>query len=92
MEYIKIYWIHDNENEPVILYSELDNERFEVRKVEIYKDGSMGWASSQAEFGGTALSPEPILDNIEIARDPYFLLSLVDRQEFEEVWEECAGE
>lgn len=47
MEYIKVRWIHDHEDEPILLYSELDHDRFELRKVEVYEDGSAGWASSE---------------------------------------------
>ena len=44
MRYISVEWLHKFENEPVRLLSELDDEGFEIRKVEIFSDGSMGFA------------------------------------------------
>ena len=38
MTYIKVQWIHNFEDEPILLYSELDSMRNEVRKVEVYKN------------------------------------------------------
>lgn len=84
--------MQDNKEMPVFIYSELDDERFEVRKVEIFHDGRMGWASLLAEFGGTALSPEPISANIEMASNPVFVLTIIDREAFEELWKECSSE
>jgi len=43
MEYLKVSWLH-HEDEPVYLYSEIDPQRFESRKIEIYPDGSFGIA------------------------------------------------
>jgi len=36
MEYLKVHWKHDYPNEPVLLYSERDDERREVRKVDVF--------------------------------------------------------
>ena len=44
MKYIKVHWIHDFADEPEMLYSEIDSHDNEVRKVEVFKDGSMGYA------------------------------------------------
>ena len=45
MEYIKVYWMHDFIDEPIILYSELDEKRFEVRKIEIYRNNRIAYAT-----------------------------------------------
>lgn len=37
MKYIKLEWFHDIETEPNIIYSEINNQQYEVRKVEVYK-------------------------------------------------------
>jgi len=42
MTYLKVKWIHSHPDAPVLLYSELDRERWEVRKVEVFRDGSLG--------------------------------------------------
>jgi hypothetical protein len=38
MHYIKVFWKHQHRDEPVELYSELDDGRWEVRKVEVSRD------------------------------------------------------
>ncbi len=35
MTYIRVTWSHTRDDEPVLLLSELDAERWEVRKVEV---------------------------------------------------------
>jgi hypothetical protein len=56
----------------MVLYSELDNDRWEKRKVEIYSDGRMGYADQERAVGGTFLGLEPIPALPEIAKDPQF--------------------
>ena len=55
MSYIKVRWVHEDPRSPVWLISELDGERWETRKVEIFADGSKGYASRNEEMGGTFL-------------------------------------
>jgi hypothetical protein len=43
---------------PVVLYSELDDNRFEVRKVEVFRDGRLGYADAVRSSGGTGLGLE----------------------------------
>jgi hypothetical protein len=46
MQYIKVVWKHDHPEEPIVLYSELDEDRWEVRKVEVFRVGSAGYATA----------------------------------------------
>ena len=46
MEYIMVKWLHSHPDEPVLLYSELDKDRWETRKVEVFADGRIGFASA----------------------------------------------
>jgi len=39
MQYLKVRWIHPSQEDPVVLLSELDSDRYEVRKIEIFADG-----------------------------------------------------
>jgi hypothetical protein len=86
MHYIKVHWIHQHSEEPVWLYSELDENRWEVRKVEIYRDGSKGFAGPDESFGSTWLgeAPVPPLDQINASEE----LEAVEIEptEFERVW------
>lgn len=58
----------------------------EVRKIEIYRDGKFGYASSEIEVGGTGLSIVPIPDISVIASDPQFKPRYIRKEEFERVW------
>lgn len=86
MTYIKVRWKHSNAEYPVVLYSELDNARWEVRKVEIFSDGRIGFASAAESAGSTGLGETPIPPLAEIASDPQFEPVEIVEQEFEEVW------
>ncbi len=88
MYYLSVQWIHNFPDEPVMLYSELDEGRYEVRKVEIYANGSKGYASRAESFGGTELSETPLPEMAEIGRDAQFVPAEISAAEFEVVWNE----
>jgi hypothetical protein len=92
MTYILVNWKHHDPNEPVLLYSELDESRFEVRKVEIFPDGTCGYADADGGTRGTGLGlvATPELD--EITRDPQFEAVVITKDEFDAVWSRVAPE
>jgi hypothetical protein len=90
MRYIKVRWIHSLPDEPVLLYSELDDDRWEMRKVEVFADGRCSYASATKSVGSTDLSLEPIPPTASIARDPQFEPFEITKQEFEDIWAKCA--
>lgn len=91
MEYLKVYWIHNFDDEPILFYSEIDDDRNETRKVEIYRDKSFGLASIDIEFGGTALGEIPVPNIEEIREDAEFDPYYITQEEFDSVWLECMG-
>ena len=86
MRYIKVRWVHDHPREPVWLFSELDDGRWETRKVEIFTDGSKGFASKEEDMGATLLGERPVPVLNQIASDPQFMPEEISREEFEEIW------
>ncbi|MBO9729927.1 MAG: hypothetical protein J7623_14915 [Chitinophaga sp.] len=86
MEYLKISWLHRFEDQPIFLYSEIDNQRFENRKIEIYEDGSFGIANCNFHFGGTALSDLVMPEIADISGDKQFFPELITQAEFELIW------
>lgn len=87
MGYLKVVWVHDLPDEPVWLYSELDEARFEVRKVEVYRDGRRGFADRTRSVGGSMLGemPTPLIS--EFGNDPEeFEVSEIEAEEFELEW------
>ena len=69
MKYIRVTWRHRHRDEPVTLYSELNDQRFEVRKVEVFRDGRMGYANANEAVAGTMPGLVPVPDLSEIAKD-----------------------
>ncbi|MHC2467099.1 DUF6881 domain-containing protein [Bradyrhizobium embrapense] len=70
MTYLKVRWIHAYADEPVLIYSELDHEHWELRKVEIFPDGRIGYANDKVEVGDTGLGQMPLPSVEEIAAIP----------------------
>jgi hypothetical protein len=86
MKYIRVKWKHGNPDEPVWLFSELDPEGRELRKIECFKNGFCDYATPIESTGHTALSTSPIPDLSVIARDPEFEPVEIPKEEFEKVW------
>jgi hypothetical protein len=86
MQYIKVVWRHRDAKSPVLLYSELDSERYESRKIDFYADGHRGFADSEEDSGGTFLGTVPIPSLEEIAADPQFVPADISAEEFEREW------
>lgn len=86
MNYIKVKWIHSLPQEPVWLYSELDEERWEIRKIEIYADGSLGYADATRAHGSTRLGECPIPPLTEISCDHQFEAVEITDKEFDDIW------
>jgi hypothetical protein len=87
MQYIKVQWIHKFANEPTEMFSELNNARWELRKVEIYANGEATFAGSNRSTGSSRLSETPLPTLDKIALDPQFLPQEISRSEFEDAWE-----
>jgi hypothetical protein len=62
MTYIRVKWHHNLSEEPILLFSELDAQRFETRKVEVFRDGRQAYASEAKEYGGSFLDEKPTPD------------------------------
>jgi len=90
MRYIRVAWIHQYVDEPVMLYSELDSRRFEAREVEIFRDGSIGYASAEGSTGETALGTGPVPELDVIASEPEFDPQEITSEEFEARWRDRA--
>ena len=86
--FIKVLWQHRFPSEPVELWMELNGHRDEVRKLEIWSDGRIGYAVSGTEVGGTRLSEKPIPPLAEIAADLAFEPHEISRFAFEKSWDE----
>ena len=63
MRYVLAEWDHDLDDEPYLVYSELDGARREVRRVEFYRNGiTFSYGAERGNEG--ALSPEPFPEDL----------------------------
>lgn len=88
--YLACLWHHELADEPVELYSELDSERWELRKVEVYRGGRGGVAGPGIQTGDTRLGDAPCPPLEEIATAPEFEPRAITKEEFEAVWQRYA--
>lgn len=88
MKYIKAEWQHEESEsmDPIIIYSEIQDDGWEKRKVELYADGKFGFADKDASVNGTPLSLEPMPTVEEIDKQEKFAAIEISPAEFEEVW------
>jgi Domain of unknown function (DUF6881) len=86
MRYIKVDWKHDVTGDPVTIFSELDEQLWEQRKIEVFRDGRLGYADKDEEAGGSMLGIEPWPDLEELGREPEFVIEDISKDEFENRW------
>lgn len=60
MYHLRVLWDHELWDQPIVIYSEIDDDGWEVRKVEIYRDGRSAFADSVKSTGNTMLSEKKI--------------------------------
>ncbi|PHM35993.1 hypothetical protein Xmau_04394 [Xenorhabdus mauleonii] len=89
MIYIKVYWKHNDEGYPIAIYSELDVDRYEVRKVEIFPNGKAYYAQEDKTTGDTILGEVPIPLISEINQDTQFEAYNITQEEFDSIWSKC---
>ncbi len=60
MQYLHVMWEHNFIDEPQEIYMELNDERFQERVLEFYKDGKIAYATCNYEYN-TFLAKSGIL-------------------------------
>lgn len=88
--YIYSKWINNPSDCPAEFYSELDSKRLETRKIEIFKNGKVGFASSNKATKGTRLGIEPVPSINEIRSQAEFEVKEISKAEFDAKWAELA--
>jgi hypothetical protein len=86
MRYIRVRWLRSSPAEPAELYSEIDDAGRETRKVELFADGTAGFAGAGEAAGSTELGESPIPPLVTIASDPQFKPEEIGKEEFEKLW------
>ncbi len=90
MEYIDVIWKHSHKDEPIRLISELGTDRFELRKLQFFRDGTVEFADVNRETPRTGLGLVAIPSLDEINADDEFEATILSETEFEAMWLACA--
>jgi hypothetical protein len=91
LRYLKVQWHHEDPEEPVVLYSEIDVQRYETRKIEEFADGRLDHADAARETGTTFLGEAPIPSLDEIDEQDEFTPVEITQEEFELVWQRATN-
>ena len=90
MQYVLVEWDHDLDDEPYRIYSELDDSRCEVRKVEFFRNGIC--FSYGAERGcPEALADVPFPEDLRkiTGQAGECRAKAISRQLFQEIWNQA---
>jgi hypothetical protein len=74
---------HDN---PVLLALEIDDNSYEIRKIEIWFNGVVGWADRVSHSESTALGYAQVPSVEEINKDKQFKAVQIIKEDFERFW------
>lgn len=86
MRYVKVTWYQDFPDEPVFYFSELGEDGYEIRKVQLFRDGRSGYADEGHETAGVGLSEISFPSVEEISSQAEFDAEEISAEEFERVW------
>jgi len=85
--YERLEWRHDHLDEPHFIYSELDDQRYETRKIEIFKDGRTRKACIEdLKTDPMALADQSFPPLEEVNAHAEFHAEQISKAEFEELW------
>lgn len=86
MEYWKVHWHHEFESEPTLLYCEIGEDGYEVRKVQKYRNGMALKADELHESGDVGLSEIPVGPLKDVVSQAEFSALYITADEFEREW------
>ncbi len=84
--YIYSKWKQAAAGYPVEFYSELDQRRYETRKIEIFADGKIGHANQAVSVSGTRLGIIPVPPLAELKQLHEFVTEEISATVFEAKW------
>lgn len=96
MEWIKIVWNHEYDDQPYEIYMELDAARYDVRKLEFFKSDKVGYVYNDTEVNGTGHNIEkfPTVEDYNKECSTYEFETLyaeyISKYEFESKWKTFA--
>jgi hypothetical protein len=86
MEYRHVKWRHDLPHQPTDIYTELDDDRWETRKVEVFADGRIQYSDGVDSTGNTDLSDVQAPTPEEASNNDVLTTTEIDEATFEHMW------
>ena len=86
MRYIDVMWLHHDPEYPIRLVSEIDSDDYEIRKLEFFQDGSVGFACATASRLGVELGTVPVPSINEIVGLEDFEGKEISQADFDALW------
>ncbi|WP_328357817.1 hypothetical protein OG800_19505 [Streptomyces sp. NBC_00445] len=86
MQYWRVEWRHDFNDEATLFFSEVGEDGYEVRKVQRYRDGTLIKADRDHETARIFLSEAPVGDLEEVNSGKDFSSTCITPGIFEEMW------
>jgi hypothetical protein len=90
MRYIDVNWLHDLQDEPYRLVSEMGSDDFETRKLEFFRNGEVGLATDKMNTKKTMLGLVEVPTLEEINSQEEFQGTAITQQDFEILWGQYA--
>lgn len=87
MRYQLVRWLHDLDDEPVLLFSEIDSLGQERRKVDEYRNGRLDLAGPKIQTGSTRLAEIVMPSQAEIDSMDNFEARTIEVEQFEDIWQ-----
>jgi hypothetical protein len=87
MRHQRVVWQHELEDEPTVLWSEIGDDGYELRKVDEYRDGRLDAADARSSTGSTLMGDQRVPSLDEINRDAEFTGTKISQELFETIWD-----
>jgi hypothetical protein len=84
--YLRVDWHHEFPDEPITLYSEVGDDGYETRKVNVFADGHLEGADDDHETAHTGIGEIPLPPIAEIDERDEFSAEEINRDTFEALW------
>lgn len=91
MRYIDVKWLHDSDEYPIRLVSEIGSDDYEIRKLEFFKDGRCGFACESEASLGVELGYATVPSLDEINENSEFDGKEISQSNFEKLWTSMMG-
>ncbi|MFI5545662.1 DUF6881 domain-containing protein [Streptomyces sp. NPDC051815] len=92
MRYLKLVWHHESTDDPQVIWTEIDDNDIEIRKIEHYADGRLGLAGGGQSNGSTELGLWSVPPLEEIKKSPEFSPKEISPADFENEWRQAVSE